>query len=385
MSGKERHLEEKINRLKAAVNIEEYDRPPVVATADLWPVIHVGKYTVQETFYDADKLAESYNEVFKEFPEWDAFGTVFYNIGPALDALGSKRWIMPGQGISENAAFQNRDLELMKADEYHKLIENPVQFQVEEILPKLHSRLSSEPEKTKALLKAAYYFAGLDAKTGVYKKSWADNYGIPPLFQGTINMPLDWVADRLRGFMNCLIDVKKNSKDLLKACDALVPFFVEIALNMAKGGGDYPFIFNPQHVGPFLSPKDFDKYYWPSFKKVVDGIVGAGHKLFIFFEGNMEQHLECLQNLPAGKIVARFEKVDFEKAKKYLGGKICIAGGMPSNLLIKGTTSEVKEHTLKMLDLFADTGGFIMTADTGIPFNAKPENIKVWLDTVVNY
>lgn len=378
-------LDKKIDRLKAAVNLTNEDRPPVVATADIWPVINYGKYTVQETFYDFDKLAESYDHVFSKFPQWDGFGTVFYNNGPVFDALGTKRWIIPGQGISENAAFQNRDLELMQVSDYPKLIKDPVKFQVEEILPKLHTRLGDETSRTKALLKSAYHFAELDAKVKKYKNMWAENYGIPPLFQGIINMPLDWIADRLRGFVNCLMDVKRNSKNLKAACEALIPFFVEIGLNMPNNNSGYPFIFNPQHVGPFLSPADFEKYYWPSFIKIVEELTKQGHTIFIFFEGNMEQHLPLLQNLPSGKVVARFEKVDLKKAKEYLGNKVCIAAGMPSSLLIDGSPQEVKEHTIEVLDLFVDCKGFIMTADTGIPFNAKDENIETWLETVVNY
>jgi hypothetical protein len=156
-------------------------------------------------------------------------------------------------------------------------------------------------------------------------------------------------------------------------------------LSPGISGGGYPLLFNPQHVSPFLSPKDYERVYWPTFKKLIDQFVEHGHRVWVLFENNQEQHLEFLQDLPKGKIVAHMENTDLGKAKKALRGKICIAGGMPAVLLSKGTQEEVKKQTLSVLKLFEDEPGFIMTCGTPIPVSAKPENIHAWLNAVKEY
>jgi hypothetical protein len=302
-----------------------------------------------------------------------------------LDATGSRRYIIPGQDISENAEFQHPDLTLMNQDEYHKLIEDPVRFLVDVIIPRLCPRLAgTEPERTKALVKAAIYHTQFTAKTQTHFENWANEYGIPRLFQGSIAMPMDIIADKLRGFREGLMDIKRIPETVARACEALVPFAVQTTTS-AERADNFSLIFNPQHVGPFISPEDFEKCYWPSFKKIVDILVEKGYRLFIHFEGIQEQHMELLQELPEGKVVVQFESVDLEKVKKHFGGKLCIAGGMPGTLLTRSTPEKVREHTRKVLEMFADVGGFIVTCDINIPVNAKGENIRAWLDTVTQF
>ena len=381
-------VEEKNARIRAAASLESHDGVPVAASADFWPVKYLTKYSMQEAFYSIDVAAESYKKAFSQWNDWDAFSTLLYSLGPMLDATGSRRYHIPGRDIPPHAEFQHPDLTLMDAEEYSKLIDEPMKFQIEEILPRLCSRIGSNDFsiRTKALSKAALFFGQWIGKARSYEALWLNEYGIPPLYQGTaIYVPMDWIADKLRGFQQGLLDIKQRPEVVQAACEALVPFILNVALSTALAGGDYPFLFNPQHVSPFISPKDYDKVYWPTFKKLIDEFVKRGYRIWVLFENNQEQHLERLQDLPKGKIVANFEATDLAKAKKALGGKICIAGGMPSTLLARGTPEKVKEQTRSVLKLFEDEPGFIMSSTTSIPTTTKPENIRAWLDAVKEY
>ena len=388
MGEKKQILDEKIARLRATVSLESHDRVPVVGQADFWPVRYAQRCTMQEAFYSVDALAACYKDAFSEFSDWDAFDTMMYSLGPMLDATGSKRLKIPGRDISPHAEFQHPDLTLMDAKEYTQLIKDPVKFQIEEILPRLCKRLGSDDPsvRLKALAKAALFLGQWIGKARYYGMIWSNEYGIPPMLKGTaIYTPMDYIADKLRGFYQGLIDIKERAEIVQEACVALFPFLMSVGLPSGSGEGDYPLLFNPQHVSPFISPRDYERVYWPTFKKMIDQFVAHGHRVWVFFEHNQEQHLERLQELPKGKIVAHMESTDLAKAKKTLGGKICIAGGMSSVLLARGTPDEVKKRTLSVLKLFEDEPGFIMTCDKTIPVNARPENIRAWLNTMKEY
>jgi len=145
-------LDEKIARLRSAVSLEDHDRVPVIGQADFWPVTYSKRYSMQEAYYSIDVLAECYKEAFSQFNGWDAFDTVMQSLGPMLDATGSMRFKVPGRDLSPNAEFQHPDLTLMEAEEYGELINDPMKFQIETIIPRLCKRIGSGDFST--LLKA---------------------------------------------------------------------------------------------------------------------------------------------------------------------------------------------------------------------------------------
>ena len=388
MNDNQRLVEEKVARIRAAVNLEPHDRVPLATMADFWPVRYSGQYTMQEAFYSMDVAAECYKKAFAEWDLWDAFNPLMQSIGPLLDGTGSRRYNVPGRDLPRHAEFQHPDVTLMSAEEYPELIDNPAKFHAEKLLPRLCSKIGSEDPylRTIAWTKAAIFFAQFMAKGRSSASLWSSEYGIAPLFQWqSVYVPIDWLADKIRGFHQGMLDIKERPEAVKAACEAMVPFVVGASLAALPATGDYPLVFNPQHMSPFISPKDYQKVYWPTYKKIIDQITGRGFKVWTLFEDNQEQHLECLQDLPKGKVVAHFETTDLAKAKKALGGKLCIAGGMPPILLTRGTPQEVKEHTRSVLKLFEDEPGFIMTCATVLPTTAKPENLRAWLDTIKEY
>lgn len=388
MTDNQQVVTEKIARIRAAVALRPHDRVPLTAISDFWPVRYAQKYTMQQAYYSLDVAAECYETAFSRWNSWDAVGAAIPAHGPVMDATGSRRFRVPGRGLSPDAEFQHPDLTLMGADEYPYLIRDPVRFHVEQLIPRLCTKMASDDAlvRTTAWTKAASFYAQFSAKGAAHARRWSTEYGIPSLFQGpSLYVPIDLIADKLRGFRQGLLDIKQRPKEVADACEALVPFILSVCLAAARSVGDYPLIFNPQHVSPFVSPSDYQKIYWPTYSKMVNHLVERGYKVWSFLENNQEQHLECLQDLPKGKVVAHFESTDLARAKKALCGRLCIAGGMPSVLLTRGTPQEVTDHTRSVLKLFEDEPGFIMTCTTTIPSTARPENITAWLDAVREY
>ena len=105
-----------------------------------------------------------------------------------------------------------------------------------------------------------------------------------------------------------------------------------------------------------------------------------------FFEGDYTPRLEFLAELPAGKVCGCFDKVDIRRAKEVLGDTMCFMGNIPPQLLIIGTPEEVKDYVKKLVDTFGDNGGLIINgAASGIPEEAKPENVRAIKEAVFEY
>lgn len=87
-----------------------------------------------------------------------------------------------------------------------------------------------------------------------------------------------------------------------------------------------------------------------------------------------------LTELPTGKVPLPFDQIDRQKALETIGGKQCFWGNIPASLLVTGTPQQVKEDAKQLIDLFGQTGGLIIDLSTGIPDEAKPENLRAMIE-----
>jgi uroporphyrinogen-III decarboxylase len=134
-----------------------------------------------------------------------------------------------------------------------------------------------------------------------------------------------------------------------------------------------------------MSMPQFEEFYWPQYKALIDQLVEAGIMPFVFYEGIWNERLEYLAQLPKGKTVGWFQASDIFKTKDIVGDTMCIAGGMPNSLLKAGTSEEVRQLTIRLCKEVGKGGGFIMSTGVGEMEGSKPELVKVWVDTTKEF
>ena len=129
-----------------------------------------------------------------------------------------------------------------------------------------------------------------------------------------------------------------------------------------------------------MSDKQFETFYWPTFRKVIMGLVEEGCVPLLFAEGRYNRRLEVIKDLPKGKTAWMFDQIDdMARVKEILGDTICIYGNVTLSMLSLGTPEEVKEYCKKLIDNVGKGGGYIM--GNGAFFDhAKPENVKAIVD-----
>jgi len=157
-------------------------------------------------------------------------------------------------------------------------------------------------------------------------------------------------------------------------------------IRMTKGFGEGKRVFMALHKGMdgFLSDEHYRKYYWSHLQQIILAIIDSGKTPYIYTEGKYNTRLDCLTEVPPGKVHYHFEDVDMAVAKKKLGGIACISGGFPSALLDWGSVDAVKDETKRILDTCAPGGGFIFETSCGLG-NCKRENVEAMFETVKTY
>jgi uroporphyrinogen-III decarboxylase len=209
--------------------------------------------------------------------------------------------------------------------------------------------------------------------------------GYPTYANVATQAPYDAISDFLRGMRGTMTDMYRCPEKLMAAMDRVLPIMLGGAIGGAQMTGN-PIIFIPLHRGAdgFMSNEQFEIFYWPYLKKLINGLIDAGLIPSPFFEGTYDQRLEYLTELPPGKVMGSFDRSDMAKVKEVLGGKMCISGGMPISMLQHGTPEKVRDQTKKMIETIGQDGGFIMSSSTVLD-EADPELVRVWVEATKEF
>lgn len=406
--------EERLKRVNDAIAMEgEPDRVPCIPYAQTYPVIHAG-HTMAEAMYDMDMASKAYIDYTVEYePDMaNTFGSQFSGLGPMFDKLGLNwfRWAgMPGDVIPENSIHQYIETEYMEEDEYPELLGDFSGWIMRKYLPRSCQAAEPLASANFSAMNGYGLFPGmlsfLDprivttfqtfAEAGAIYLEYAkklgeceaklEELGFPLQFGATTTVPYDAISDNLRGTMGMMEDVIMQPDVVHAAIERMYPGSLYGALaQLENSRGKWAFI--PLHKGMdgFLSPEQYDEFYWPTLKRLVDDLIAAGQMPYVFTEGPYNSRLERLAELPEGKVVIHFENVDMAEAKRIVGEKHCLSGGFNARLLERGTVQQVEDEVKRLLDICAPGGGYIF--DLGDTMDdCKPENVEAMFRTVRDY
>ena len=401
---------ERRKRVDAAIALTEYDRVPISPKLGFFygSAYGISSYA---TLTDLRNVIPGVKAYMEEFPAADIVWPPAVYPALAAKAVGSE-WIkFPGyeDGIGLNESYQILDGEYMSAEEYSEFCFDPTHFILTKWFPRRNKNLAglakinvqdpiefgmfssiasfADPEVMQA-------FDAL-AQAGKYSLQWLMGGGeISGIIEdegfilgpqvGT-TCPFDMLADTFRGMINTVMDVKERPDELLEVLNVMQGLMLRNALGAAIAL-KREFYLIPLHMGvdEFMSPDDYAKFYWPGLKALIMACIDNGITPYIFTEGNYNTRLEQLCDVPPGKVVYMFEKVDMKRAKETVGKVACINANLPTATLMFSTPEKVADETKRLLDICAPGGGFMM--DTSIPVDRCPkENLHAMFDTVLKY
>jgi hypothetical protein len=407
----EKLYKERTTRFRDAIQLRTLpDRVPVFLIPSFAPAFYSG-LTPYDVMYDLEKVKPAWKKFYLDFQP-DAHGGCYVPTPiKFLEIVDFKLYKWPGHGVSRETTYQCIEGEYMRADEYDAFIHNPLYF----FYYTWPSRIFGALEPLKDVphvsgLTEMYGVAGsfipygLPPVQAAYKalmeagnealKWWGvvssfdkemPELGFPPYQAFATKAPFDVIGDTLRGTKGIMLDMYRQPDKLLQAMEALTPMFIQLGVGAAKQAGN-PLIFIPLHKGAdgFLSDEQFRKFYWPSLRDVIMGLVDEGVVPFIWAEGGYNSRLEVIRDLPEGKTIWLFDLTDMAEAKKALDGIACIAGNMPMDLLTVGTPEDAKAYCKKLIDTCAKGGGYIL-ANGAFFDEVRWENLKAIVDTVKEY
>ncbi|WP_148133971.1 uroporphyrinogen decarboxylase family protein [Candidatus Formimonas warabiya] len=384
---------EKLDRVTKTINLEQPDRVPFMGIIiGSWAAGYAG-YTMKDIFFDYTKYDLAVNQVLQNF-DFDCVRIAGgARPGPVFQALGesAKGFTTPGSQSPDDSILQYVDVSYMEAEEYPELIKDPFAFIFEKILPRKYPALrGNAPQQAIALAKSGMLYTKFGSAMRGFTQGWLNNYGNLSLTRGSARAPFDMLADFLRGFKDIMYDLRRYPEEVCSACEALLPLAIKGAKHSFGGPPQkFPFIYMTLHLATYLGPRSFEKFYWPTFKALIQALTDEGYGFLLFFQGNWNAYLDYLTDLPGdkGQILALFETVDMKRAKQVLGKKMCLAGNFSTELLLFGSSNEIEAHAKSLIDDAAPGGGYILTTDKSwlSVQDVKPEKVQILMDAVRRY
>jgi uroporphyrinogen-III decarboxylase len=398
------------------IALKEPDRVPALLVAEGAVADYAG-ITQADIFYSPEKLAKA-SLKFQEDFQPDYSMSVFPMSGRVLDLIGytPARW--PGSSranaLPTNTHFQYVEREYMPAEDYDKLITNPDGYMLRAYIPKVFENLKGFEllpnlfnlveitgasivlismamgplrDSLEKVLKAADMVMEEMMPVTISGLQITWQFGAPSVMGGITFAPFDIIGDTMRGTRGIMLDMYQNPDKLIAACEAITPFSIQIAVQSSMASGN-PYIIIPLHKGAdsFMSNEQFKKFYWPSFKAQLLGIIKAGLIPVPFVEGSYNQRLDIIaeSGLPAGKTAWMFDKTDMKEAKKKFGSWACIGGNVPASLFATGTPQEMEDYCKKLIDIAAPGGGFFLTPGAVVD-QANFDNVRAFISSPKKY
>ncbi|MEW6662619.1 MAG: uroporphyrinogen decarboxylase family protein [Bacillota bacterium] len=386
-SEKEKVFQEKLTRYTTAMDLGKPDKVPIRLFLSEFMAKYAG-FTLQEIYYDMDKNIAAVNKVLADFDLDVIFSAPSLWWASLHDAVGAKYLKFAGRHLEENRQFQYVEGEYMLPEDYDAFTADPTKWILNTYLPRIHEEFA-DPGSYRAnvaLIKGAAAFVMANGALQQAGASWAKEYGVPGAISGLVKAPFDTLGDTLRGLKGVMMDLRQRPDKVLAAMEVLVPHNLFYGLATAAGDTLLP-TFLPLHRGsfPFLNPKQWDTFYWPTLKRVIEGLWAHGKRTLFYAEGNWTPYLEKIAELPPKSIVFHVDQTDMAKAKEILGGKFCLSGNVPNTLMAYGKPEEVREYCKRLIHEYAADGGFIIDNAGVMQADAKVENVVALIEAAREY
>ena len=412
----EKKYQERLKRVNDAIALTEPDTVPFIPIVQCFPYLQAG-YTMADILYDTElvKARESVLKYLDGYEPDAMMGHSYVNMGqgPIMELGQPKttRWAgMPGGLIDENSIHQFIEFPVLEDDQFDRFTTDRTGWVMNKGMPMTSGLLEpfarlnigdmgvygsyarvagamSTPE-FKSMMETLWKINDMSAALqGKVRRLNADieAYGYPILATGHAGVPFDGYSDFLRGTLDGCADLYERPETVMAYCEETLAGTLESVKMQGKMmPGKHVFMALHKGMDGFMSDEHYREFYWKHLQIIINAIIDVGMVPYIYTEGKYNSRLECLKEVPRGKVIYHFEEVDMVRAKKILGDTACIAGGFPVYLLDYGTKEQVIDEAKRLIDACAPGGGFIFETAYGMDY-AKEENVEAMFDTVRTY
>jgi len=354
---------ERLHRIKTAVELGTPDRVPIVPAGIAFAANHLGVKT-SEFAVNAELSHRTMFDSFTSLGEIDGVQESLFHIS-SLSSLWLSKFKLPGRDLPENSLWQTDEIELMKVADYDTIIDKGYNYFLADYYKNRLDDLGAQLKHN-----APYY--PLAAKN--FREA-----GIVVMQSGCFTIPYEMFCGG-RTLTKFTRDLFKTPDKVQAAMDiAMIDILATIKMRLSASKPVAVWVGGWRAASEFLSPKPWHRFVWPYFKQAVEAVIAEGVIPVLHLDSNWERDLEFFRELPKGKCIFSPDgSTDIFKVKAVLGDHMCIMGDVPAAMLTIGTTDDVYEYSTKLIREIGPAG-YILSTGCDLPFNAKVDNVKAMI------
>ncbi|MHC4403350.1 MAG: uroporphyrinogen decarboxylase family protein [Planctomycetota bacterium] len=390
----EQLYQKRLDRYVTAMRNEKPDMVPIRPFVAEFTAKYAG-YTCQEVAHDYEKAFAAARKCAADF-DWDAVVSNMVFVWTGLtEAISLTYYAIPGIHIPPDVAFQYieppEDDSHMQPDEYDPLIADPTGYLYNVWLPRVANDVSPMGEPTSFRNNLSFVKGGMAMLQyfnafGTQNARLRSESGTVSALAGILKAPFDIIADKLRGYKGLCMDMYRQPDKVLAACESMAEQLLKVALMTADPQKKLPVgLWMHRGCVPFLSPDQFEKFYWPTLKWIIQSLWKEGVQTLFYAEGEWNPNLKYIAELPDRSIIYHVDRGDVFEVHKAVGHKFCLSGGIPNDLLAFGTPGQVRDCCKKVIDGVARDGGYIMDASAIMQDDTKAENLQAMTEATRQY
>lgn len=177
---------------------------------------------------------------------------------------------------------------------------------------------------------------------------------------------------------NFYVSLIKNKKFVREVTEILMEPIAQSVARLVEAGCDIVWLPMPTLGGTCMSKKHYVELCLPYNKQFIGKIRKTGAKIILHTCGNWNDRFDVASK--EGADALHVSEADLETLKKEYGKKIALMGQVPAafTMLMK-SAEEVYQESLQQCLTAAEGGGFILSADCGLPGNTPPENMRAMI------
>jgi len=197
---------------------------------------------------------------------------------------------------------------------------------------------------------------------------------------------VNYLSDR-RGREQALLDLALEPDLSKKIMDVGLEIAIEEAKALVKLGIDALYIGDPSSSSSLISPNHWEEFCLPRFKTFCDELHKEDILIYIHICGNTNPILEMMADTGADCVepLDPLGGVDVGDAKKRIGHRVSLMGGVNTITLLKGTPDEVRTEAERCCRLGGIDGAYILAAGDMVPDFAPSENIKALVEVAKSF
>ncbi len=353
---------ERAKLFRDQANFRRTERVPHFASAVTWKVFDAG-YTLDRALTDHDVMEKCVRHFLETYYVDGLIDTGIRNQFEVMQEFGSDGYYYYTPdvvGIHDHA--------FCTVDTMMEYLDDPVKYAWTKLLPEKYGKdwanksLDTWKKTFKAYNSYTFFVIHMAGVSG--------EYGIPVTApnnpsKGAIDFGIEALEANILGIKQLSVALRRNADRIEEFCRKFDAEHIDPVVEKALASDGQ----NPKYCWDaslmmlahnILSPAQFERFYYPSLKKLYDAYESKGMNARIFTEGRTLGFKDYFSDYKKGTLTFHLELDDPFEFRKELPN-IAIMGGLTTDLLSSGTPEECVKQAKLLCDELAQEGGFILS------------------------